>query len=376
MKKETLLVSSRPPAPVLLLLLTTFLVLPAIPQIGLGASLECVVCGQSPLAGKVWKHKLGHVCQACYESPNRCSVCGLPAPKNFLQTSDGRIFCERDKKDLIVDSDEVQATFTRARGMLWEMLGSGFRLKSPKVTVNVFDVDYWNHRNGKRTESASRRKGLAQTRQVGDQFVHTVLLLSGQGRSELLSVCAHEYTHLWINENRNDQRDYDRDTIEAICELVSFKLMGYRKEAAEQDRIRENPYTRGRIHDLIAIEQERGMAWILNWIKNGSEPALLDNRVAKTNTEVANSGGLRPKTTIQARPAAAAEPTSLKLQGLSGTGNRRFALINGEIVAANDEASINVDGETIRFQCLELRDEAALIQILGESAPKLLSLRD
>lgn len=344
---------------------------------------ECVVCEKGPLVGKVWKHTLGHVCQSCYESPRRCSECGLPAPNDFLQTADGRVFCRRDRVNLVVDPHEVQDTFTRARSMLWEMLGPRFRLKSPDVTVNAFDVDYWNHRNGQPVEAASRRKGLAQTRLAGDQMVHTVLLLSGQREAELLSVCAHEYTHLWINENRVPGREVERETIEAICELVAFKLMGYRREPAEQDRIRENTYTNGRIHDLIAIERERGMAWILNWVKSGSESesALIHN------PSVAPDASSAPQPAIAGQIAALRPPQTpptsrranhekLKLQGLSGSGTRRFALINGKIVGPNEEASVIVNGKVLRFKCLELHDDAAVIRIAGSSTPQRLSLSD
>src|SRR5476649_682100 len=95
-------------------------------------------------------------------------------------------------------------------------------------------------------------------------------MLSGRTREEMMGVAAHEYTHLWINENRPDDRVIDQDTIEAICELTDYKLMEAKKLPEMQKRILANPYTNGKIKTLVAVEREGGTDYILDWVKNGT----------------------------------------------------------------------------------------------------------
>ena len=49
------------------------------------------------------------------------------------------------------------------------------------------------------------------------------------------------------------------DTVEAICELTAYKLMEARKQPEHAKAILENPYTHGKIKDLVALEKERGI---------------------------------------------------------------------------------------------------------------------
>lgn len=119
--------------------------------------------------------------------------------------------------------DAARDLFEDTRDDLIALYGGGFKLKYPEVTVKLFDVDYWSEQD---REDGLDKFGFASTRKTADgQCTHEVVMLSGQLRDAMSAVAAHEYTHLWINENRPSDRVIDRDTIEAICELSAYELM-------------------------------------------------------------------------------------------------------------------------------------------------------
>src|SRR5476649_818164 len=139
-------------------------------------------------------------------------------------------------------------------------------------------------------------------------------MLSGRTREEMMGVAAHEYTHLWINENRPDDRVIDQDTIEAICELTAYKLMEAKKLPEMQKRILANPYTNGKIKTLVAVEHEGGTDYILNWVKNSTAETLdADENLAPIPAPAATS---LPFTTLP--PPL---PDKLKFNGLLTIGD-------------------------------------------------------
>ena len=216
----------------------------------------CVVCGQGPLTGKIWLSKWGAVCDDCYKLEDHCSLCGLPVRDGdgCIRTGDGRFICRFDKTNAVLDAAVAREVFADARRELVELYGGGFALNFPDVTVNLFDVDYWSEKG---REDGLHKFGFSHTRKArnGD-CTHEVVLLSGRLRTELAATAAHEYTHLWINENRPVDHVIDSDTTEAICELSAYKLMEARSQPEQMRRILANPYTHGAITNLVAIEKE------------------------------------------------------------------------------------------------------------------------
>src|SRR5674476_1331170 len=152
------------------------------------------------------------------------------------------------------------------------LFGRSFALKFPYVTVNLFGVDYWSELG---RADGLHKFGFASMRRTpkGD-CTHEVVLLSGRLRNEIAATAAHEYTHLWINENRPAGHVIDSDTIEAICELSAYKLMEARSQPEELQKILDNPYTHGEIKKLVPLEKENGMGYVLNWVKNGTTATL------------------------------------------------------------------------------------------------------
>lgn len=317
----------------------------------------CVVCGKGPLTGRVWMSKWGPVCDDCAKLPTHCSICGLPIRDGdgSVKTGDGRFICRFDKTNAILDLDQARELFGETQSAVVEMFGQGFALQNPDVTVRLFDVDYWSEQG---REDGLHRFGFASSRAApGGAFTHEVVMLSGRLRDEMFATTAHEYTHLWINENRPAGRVIDADTIEAICELTAYKLMGERNLPEMQQRILENPYTHGRIKTLVRVEAEHGIAYILDWVKNGTTP----------NFDASGSASLAPvKAAYQPFvPAPVVLPKTLRFTGLLVIGSDREAVINGLSFAPGDEKSVRLKDRTVTVRCREIHDASVVVQVNG-----------
>jgi hypothetical protein len=169
----------------------------------------------------------------------------------------------------------------------------------------------------------------------------------------MTSVAAHEYTHLWINENRPADRVIDSDTIEAICELTAYNLMGEKNLTDMQKRILENPYTEGRIKTLVAVYQEHGIGYILDWVKNGTAPNFDDGAQAVA----------APIIPFNAAPPAL--PEKLKFNGLLTIGKDTEAVINGVSFEPGDRKRVKLKDKNLLVRCLEIRDDGVVVQING-----------
>src|SRR5258706_855330 len=271
----------------------------------------CIVCGKGPLTGQIWLHPRGVICDDCEKIRERCSICGLPVKDGdgHIKTPDGRFICKFDKKDAVLTLDQAKDLFEQTRDDVVDLYGRDFALKYTDVTVNLFDVDYWSEKG---QANGLHKYGFSHTRKTSDgQCTHEVVMLSGRTREEMIGVAAHEYTHLWINENRPDSHVIDGDTVEAICELTAYKLMQQKKSPEMLKRILENPYTNGKIKTLVAVEREGGTDYVLNWVKNGK------TQVFDTDADLPPVAGPAPAK-IYFAPRVL--PPGLKLSGVMGFG--------------------------------------------------------
>jgi hypothetical protein len=318
----------------------------------------CVVCGKGPLTGTIWISKWGAVCDDCYHLKDHCSICGLPIKDGdgHIKTPDGRLICRFDKTNVVLTLDQAQELFDQVRGEVVDIYGPRFALKYPDVTLNLFDVDYWSEKNG---ANGLHKFGFASTRKTADgTCTHEVVMLSGRTREEMMGVAAHEYTHLWINENRPDSRVIDGDTVEAICELTAYKLMAAKKLPEMQKRILANPYTNGKIKTLVAVEREGGTDYVLDWVKSGTAETFdADAGLVPIAT---------PTTTSLPYVAAPVHlPDKLKYNGPMTIGKDTEAVINGVSFEPGDEKHIKLKGRTVTVHCLEIHDDGVVVQING-----------
>jgi hypothetical protein len=67
-------------------------------------------------------------------------------------------------------------------------------------------------------------------------------------------------------------------------------------------------------------------------------------------------------------------PAGLVLKGLSGTAQRRLAVINNYTFAAGEEAEVRVGFQLFRVRCVEIKDRSVMISVNG-APPRELTLR-
>jgi len=185
------------------------------------------------------------------------------------------------------------------------------------------------------------------------------VMLSGRLRDEMLAVAAHEYTHLWINENCPENHVIDGDTVEAICELAAYKVMQKQNLPEMQQHILDNPYTNGKIKTLVAVEREGGTDYVLNWVKNSRE-TILD--------EDANLDPVSPpKPEPQVSYAPRVLPEGLTFTGIMVIGPLRQAVINGVPLAVGDEKKMKLRDKSVNVRCMEIQDEKVAVVLNGST---------
>jgi hypothetical protein len=315
----------------------------------------------------VWIHKLGFVCDDCYKLEARCSICHLPAREGFARTSDGRIICARDLPNAVLKEEEGIRVFGETRGEVARLLGSALDLKTPEVSVKMFDVDYWSHGESGSKGDPMHRTGFSKSSKSGGKFVHNVILLSGQLKIDLVCICAHESMHLWVHENCAESRQLEGDSHEAICELLAFKLMAARGDTAQQEKLRQNPYTNGKINTLIDLDARFGFGAILDWVKSGTNAALSAEALGQFKSASAFN-------VLQNTARMVAVPEKLELNGISKAGKRRLAVISGVTFEKGEEAAIKLKDKSAKVRCLEILDKAVVIQVEGANDPITLTL--
>jgi hypothetical protein len=318
----------------------------------------CIVCGKGPLTGQIWLHPRGAICDDCEKIQERCSICGLPVREGdgHIKTGDGRFICKFDKTNVVMTPDQAKDLFEQTRDAVVDLYGRQFALKYTDVTVNLFDVDYWSEKG---QANGLHKYGFASTRKTSDgACTHEVVMLSGRTREEMESVAAHEYTHLWINENCPAAHRIDGDTVEAICELTAYKLMQQKKLPEMQKHILENPYTNGKIKDLVAVEREGGTDYVLNWVKTSTAETFdVDTSLAPLPAPVSAApfvAGPRPL------------PQGLKFSGLMSFGREQLAVINGQEFAAGDQKTIKLHDRSALVRCREVHEGEIIVEVDGK----------
>lgn len=333
--------------------------------------LTCVVCAK-PIVGNFFVHKTNsktnNLCAECERIELRCTVCGLPAREGYGKTPDGRVICSRDLPNVVMTEAEGVRLFAQTRSELGALGEGALTLRNADVLVKMFDVDYWN---AKGDASAGLHKlGFSSSRNGGaGTLIHNVLLLSGQSRDQTMSVCAHEFGHLWLNENLPAGRQLEANSREALCELLAHKLAQGRKDTNEMTRLKNNAYTKGVILDALEFEARAGMPGVVAWVRTGKDaalPAATGEKIASTAT------GTAPTSPPPAAPAVAIElrptpppATKLELRSLLRTSRRTVAVINGERFEAGSELSMLIDGKRHNVRMVSVEENGVVVTVDG-----------
>jgi hypothetical protein len=284
------------------------------------------------------------------------------------------LLCPDDAKESILEQKDAENIFYDVRREVHGILaGTGILRDDIKVSLldsrqlqNVYQVKYSGH-----AFSGLQGCTKADKDTNGAAIQYSIYLLSGLPQSHLAAICAHEYAHVWLNENVSTNRHLDSDTVEGFCELVAYKLVTGRHDTAEQRAIRANAYTRGQMSTLLAADDNFEFYRLIKWIKEGVDERASRyelNRVLVLKGQPDGLPAWQP-------PSPTPVPDILVLKGLSGATQNRFALINDATLGVMEKGKVRFAHTNITIRCLEIRNRSVVIQTEGSNEKQELFIR-
>ncbi|HZV36901.1 MAG TPA: hypothetical protein VFB72_20155 [Verrucomicrobiae bacterium] len=323
-----------------------------------------------------------NVCSNCYAIEARCFYCKMPVLDGYKKLSDGRYICARELKTVVESDDEAKEICQRVESDLDRLLSRFLTIPDGNIQLSLQDTYHMQELGSVRDSEFSCATVFGVTGshpQPNHKFVHTVDLLSYMTRPHLMAVCAHEYTHCWMNQtiSLDRERALDRNTLEAFCELVAFKYMDSLHEDAEMEYIKHNGYTQGKILVLIEADKKYGFGTVMDWLADGEDPTLalanIDRVRAVRSHYVAP---LAPQTQglVYGSAVKTPVPDTLELKGISGVGQHRFALINNATFETMEKGKVRVGQKALNVTCLEIGTDYVTIQVEGSAQKKRLTL--
>lgn len=337
-------------------------------------STHCAVCRRQ-IAQRVYLFSSTYlpekqsVCGDCAQLETACSVCTLPIRKPLVKLADGRLLCERERDQCVLTYEALEEVFADVKRDLFKMFAGQGTLPDKNLSVQLVgqpDLDRLT-RIQRFPHDKNMTMGVTQSRRRGDGFEHRIMVLNGVRKSRVAAICAHEYVHAWLFQNVPDGRSLDRDTVEGFCELVAYKLMTERNDAVERKVILDNSYTSGQIHSLVKAEDRYRFYEIVKWIKHG-----VDEKIDPANT----GRVLARKRDDDAAPVAwqpvkpTAVPNTLVLRGISGTAQRRFALVNDTTLVKGDQGKVRVGASNVVVQCVDVTERSVVLEV-NKSAERI-----
>ena len=309
------------------------------------------------------------VCADCSKDPQYCFTCRLPAKKN-LDLKDGRILCLRDAKTAVLSGENAKVLFEDVKRDMMVLLRGSKAYPLNNITFALVDrcqlEDLSRLRRFPSTHSSLM--GLTRSQHKSDKWQHEINILAGMPPNKFAAVCAHEYGHAWLHENLTDFRTLDSDTVEGFCEFLGYREILDKGDPVEKKLILENDYTHGQIDAFIKAESEYSFYYVTKWVIGGEDPSLSMTNITrllalKSDPDAVAAAFAWPPPTAIKRIA----PTNLILKNISGTARRRFAMINGATLAANETAKVPLGATNVSVRCLEIRDGSVIIQVSGET---------
>jgi DNA-directed RNA polymerase subunit N (RpoN/RPB10) len=320
------------------------------------------------------------ICSICFDLPTRCFACGMPVKDDYKTLPDGRYLCARDAKEAVDSDEEARKICEETRDELNRTFSRFMTFPSDNVTITIVDKSRLEGLFGSGYTRCVSLYGATKSHLDGKgKWVHSVNVLGNLRRSRLIAVCAHEFTHTWLDENLKQPRSRTLDTkaAEALCELMAYKMMESHKETFEMSTIRSNDYTKGQFEAVLEAENQYGINTVLEWIGSGEDGNLdlanLD-RVRVVNIPKATPAGTAALPAPVIPVVHAAAPEKLLLKGISGTSAHPFALINDSTFEAMEKGKVRLGQTSITLRCLEIRANSVVIQIEGSNEKQELFL--
>jgi hypothetical protein len=353
----------------------------------------CFICGKAIWVGTVYllpdrvEERRVEVCEACHLLTDACALCRLPVTASATALPDGRFFCPRDAKAVVLETERAKELCAEARTELEQVFIRFLSLPETNVTLTIEDqvhMDQMLQAPGFERQ-CPYLLGYTRSRIVNDgQWKHSIGILSAQPASALKTVCAHEYAHAWLKENTPPSRVLDRDAIEGFCEWFAYKLCESLNLTREMQSLRKNGYSRGQIDLFIEAEQSHGLYAILEWMKRGVDERLLGDdldRIRRLEIGSPSDGGRLTPRAVSAtltplpQPMLTPVPEVLTLRGISGTGSNRLALINDRAFRPGESGLVRVSDSNVTLRCLAIQTDSVQIQVGDSDPPQELKFR-
>jgi hypothetical protein len=278
----------------------------------------------------------------------------------------------------VLTEPEACEIFREVKRDVQRMLAHWSPLPDTNITTYLVNRDDFIKEFRRKPSAEEPEKLLGLTRSTtadGTNYDHRIYLLSGILKPQFMATCAHEYTHTWLNEHGEKTRTMHKDTVEGFCELMAWKYIAAKNDKAELNRILENSYTRGQIHALIAAEQRYQFYRVIDWIHRGEDSWLDKDKLERLLALKAASDSEKPIEPLWQRTVVPTPvPDTLVLRNLSGTGNRRLALVNNQTLAKGEETRVRVGQTNVQVRCLEIRDRSVVLRVGGRMEPMELFL--
>ena len=324
-----------------------------------------------------YHNKTRLVCKACTQETTRCVVCDQPVPAEIgLRLPDGRAYCAEDAKTAVMSEENAQTLFAKARQEATELLTPYPPVPERNIEIHLVTREEFNrqYRKTPGIDDPSRLLGLTISRRNEEgKFEHNVYLLHGLPEEEFLAVCAHEFTHTWLNEREKKTRQLHKDTGEGVCEFIAHKVVEKLGFEREEQRILDSTYTHGQATALLAADKEYGLYRLVRWITDGVDSWLNSDELPRLLI-LREASPEAPANLPWVAEKPSPVPDKLILKGLSGPVNRRYALINNATLCMGEETRVRIATSNVLVRCLSITSNAVTIQVRGETAPRQLKL--
>lgn len=319
------------------------------------------------------------ICKACSDLKTVCWACDVPAhPKTLRKLDDGRVLCSLDFKDAVLSEAEARDLFAEVKREVLSLLAHWRPRPETNFVVHLVNQDDFIREVRRKPvlDHPEHLLGLTHSDDIEtNRYEHFIYLLSGLPKAQFRAVCAHEYTHAWLNEHSSKARLLHKDTEEGFCELMAWKYLTAQNYRVEAERLLESTYTHGQVNTLVTAEQQFGFYRLVTWILHGVD-SWLDKetpaRLLALNRDVAEP---EPATSfVWSKPVLTAVPATLLLKGISTGRAGRLALVNDQTLARNESGKVRIGTSNVVVKCLEIRDSSVLLQVEGRPEPMELFL--
>ena len=317
------------------------------------------------------------VCEQCAKLETECYICGVPVKHKFTKLADGRLLCEEDAKQAVLDQHEAEKIFDDVKRDAQSILARLGSLPHHNIRV-ILEAKPRLDKTGANVISKHDDRllmGLTRTQRTGeDDSQHTIYLLHGLTRERLMAVAAHEYGHAWLHENV--RRKLNSSAVEGFCDWLAYKVIKQKNATNEIRVLLESDYSEGQLQAFIAAEDEHRFNRVIQWVKVGVDPEIERENLKRVLVlREAQSEPAEPPFAFAVAAPPRPAPTNLVLKGLSGSKLRRFALINDGTFAVNEQGKVRLGESNVVLRCVAIHDDAVTVHVSGESAPRRLPLK-